>query len=204
MGGPKAFATWRGNTTTLTLSRSALLGVEVDLYPTEAKENEEYSNAKWDERWEPSDLWRIRPDHTSSRADLDGMWFPPDRKVTDWESFDRNVQRLFTSLAADMPVLHPHATSIIWVIVSADEQILAAQGWFEATRSRVETKNGDELEFRDFPPGPAAAEEIVKLTQAVVRTVAETPDGLRYYAFAPSTPQALMDFRLGLADSVNR
>ncbi|WP_433725916.1 hypothetical protein ACQP0C_31695 [Nocardia sp. CA-129566] len=132
------------------------------------------------------------------------MWFPSDPKATDWESFDRNVQRLFASLAADLPMLHPHATGIVWVIVPADEQGFVAQGWFEATRSRVETIEGGEIVFRDFPPGVAAAEEINAITRAAVRVAAETPNGLRYYAFGTAKPQRLMDVRLGLADSVDR
>ncbi|MFQ6397553.1 DUF6301 family protein [Nocardia sp. KC 131] len=207
VGGPNAFATWRRSATTLMLSRSARLGtglLEMDLLPTEAKENADYSNAKWDEDWEPLECWRIRPDDTTSRADIDGMWLASDPKATDWTSFDRNVQRLFSSLATDLPVLHPYATAIVWVIVPADEQGFVAQGWFEATRSRVETKEGGETVFRDFPPGVAAAEEIIAITQAAVRVAAEAPDGLRYYAFATAKPQCLMDFRLGLADSVDR
>lgn len=55
----------------------------------------------------------------------------------------------------------------------------------------METIEGGEIAFRDFPPGVAAAEEIIAITRAAVRVAAEAPDGLRYYAFAIPKTAAL-------------
>ncbi|AHH18543.1 hypothetical protein NONO_c37590 [Nocardia nova SH22a] len=203
VGGPHAFATWRRGPITLTLSRlEPRLGsaqIEFVLRPTEAVENEDYTHSQWDELWEPSWWWRVRPDRDADRSDIVGMYTPGAPLVRDWEAFDERLDKVFGSLGADLPCIFRFATTVVWAITTDTRPGFVAQGWFSGAECRVETHDNDEIVFRDFPPGRASAEQIATIVKAVVHEEVDSPQQLRYYAFTPSTPQQLWDFRLGLA-----
>ncbi|MFI6865888.1 DUF6301 family protein [Nocardia sp. NPDC050406] len=205
VGGPGALATWRRGPVTVTLSRRlAWLGsgsLELALRPTEATENEDYTWSEYDEQWEPAFRWRVRPDRDADRSDISGMYFPGAPRSRDWDDFEERLDDVFGSLGADLPVLFRFATTIVWVITQETDPGFVAQGWFSGTEARVEVRDASdgEIAFYDFPPGRAGAEQVVALVKAAVRAVVDTPERLRYYAFASSKPQQLWDLRLGLA-----
>ncbi|WP_280368358.1 hypothetical protein [Nocardia wallacei] len=43
------------------------------------------------------------------------------------------------------------------------------------------------------------AEQVAVIVRAAAQSAVDSPERLRYYAFTPSAPQQLWDFRLGLA-----
>lgn len=203
VGGPYAFATWRRGAITLTLSRRETWlsagSVEFALRPTEAVENEDYTYSKWDELWEPSYWWRVRPDRNADRSDVVGMYTPGAPRALDWEAFDERLDQVFGSLGADLPFVFRFATTVVWVITTDADSGFVAQGWFSGDECRVEIHEGEEIVFREFPPGRSGAQEVTKIVKSAVRQVVDSPERLRYYAFVPSAPQQLWDFRLGLA-----
>ncbi|MBF6135082.1 hypothetical protein IU501_18995 [Nocardia otitidiscaviarum] len=202
VGGPHAFATWRRGPITLTLSRrERWLGsayLELALRPTEAVETEDYIYSEWDELWEPSYLWRVRPDYGADRSDIVGMYTPGVSLVRDWGAFDEQLDRVFGSLGADLPYIFRFATSVVWVITDTQQPGFLVQGWFAGDSCRVETYEGEAIVFRDFPPGRTSAKQIAAIVKAAVRSEVDSPERLRYYAFTPRAPQQLWDFRLGL------
>ncbi|WP_225726935.1 MULTISPECIES: DUF6301 family protein [unclassified Nocardia] len=200
VGGPDAFTTWRRTANTLTLSRSQAW-VMFEVRPTEATENEDASDCEWDDGWEPAQYWSVRPDVTIGRDDIDGMWHAPTPTVTEWDSFDSNLSRLFASIGADLPLLSRFTNTIVWVIMAEGITGFVAQGWFSARRNRVEVIEHGDIVFRDYPPGRAGTEQIAEITMAAVRTAADSPRQLRYYAFATKNPQHLWTFRLGITES---
>ncbi|WP_194838453.1 DUF6301 family protein [Nocardia sp. XZ_19_369] len=200
VGGPEAVATWRRRDTTLTLSREVSHGrgsMVVELKPTAASENEDAYYSEWDQEWIPAEYWRIRPNPNSS-SDLEGMWFPGTRAATDWETFDKNLYTLFISLGVDLPVLGEYVPSITWVIMAAGVDGYVAQGWFSPTQICLEIVEDIGVVCRAYPPGRDSAEQVAELTQAALHAAADSPQALRYYAFAPAQ---LWDFRLGIAES---
>ncbi|WP_159080785.1 DUF6301 family protein [Nocardia suismassiliense] len=203
VSGPGAIVTWRRHDTTLMLSRDLSRGsgaLVVELSPTAAMENEIAFYSEWSEDGVPGEYWRVRPDRTAERTDLEGMWFPGTRDADDWDTFNSNLGEVFISLGEDLRVLGPYAPSITWVITADGADGFIAQGWFSPTGSRVETLEGGEIVFRDYPPGRDGAEQILRITRAALRTAVDAPHSLRYYAFAQA-PQQLWDFRLGIAES---
>ncbi|MEC3919361.1 DUF6301 family protein [Nocardia sp. CDC160] len=203
VGGPHAFATWRRGPNTLTLSRSeSWMGsgtIELALRPTEAVENKDYVYANWDELWEPSYFWRVRPDRDADRSDLVGMYTPGVPPMRDWESFDAQLDRVFGSLGADLPYIFRFATTVVWVITTDTRPGFVAQGWFSGDECRVEVHEGEEIVFRDFPPGRRGAKQVAAIVKAATRAEVDSPERLRYQAFTPHSSQQLWDFRLGLA-----
>lgn len=203
VGGPHAFATWRRGPITLTLTRrepwlsESYIGLA--LRPTEAVENEDYTYSKWDELWEPSYWWRVRPDRNADRSDIVGMYTPGAPLVRDWEAFDERLDKVFGSLGADLPCISRFATTVVWVITTDTQPGFVAQGWFSGDECRVETHEGEEIVFRDFPPGRTGAKQVAVIVKAAAQSEVDSPERLRYYAFTPSAPQQLWDFRLGLA-----
>lgn len=203
VGGPHAFATWRRGPITLTLSRRTYGWgsgeVQLELTPTQAAENEDYTYSKYDELWEPSYWWRVRPDRNADRSDVIGMYTPGEQLLTEWEQFDRRLESVFGSLGADLPYIFRFAATLVWVITSVSDTRFIAQGWFSADECHVETYEAGEIVFRDFPPGRSGAEGVTGIVKSAVREAVDSPEQLLHYAFVPSAPQQLWDFRLGLA-----
>ena len=201
VGGPPASATWRRPAVTITVSRDTdtRFGIlDVQIEPTAARENETYYYCRWDDTWKPSERWRIRPEASTRRPDLRDMCYPHSPEATDWETFDDYLSTAFASLAADLPALAPYATSVVWVILAEGDEAFIAQGWFETTRARVETHEDGQIVFRDYPPGRSAAEQITAITTEALHAAADSPQQLRYYAFATPADQRLLDLHLGI------
>ncbi|WP_157762516.1 DUF6301 family protein [Nocardia yamanashiensis] len=205
VGGPHAFARWRGPEAIFTLSRElaqpARLRFEVQ--PTEATEQEAYLNQKWSEDWIPDACWSVVPDREdeSLRTAMDFEWPGAERQVTDWSDFEYFLKTLFHSMAADMPQLHPHAGCVVWSLGTghaADGWL--AQGWFRDTDCRLEFQEPEGLPcMLDFPPGAASGDRIAEAVLATLHGHGiTTPDQLWCHAFAAGQPQHLWSLRTGL------
>jgi len=127
------------------------------------------------------------------------MLYPHSPQAADWQTLDDYLTTAFGSLGADLPALAPYATSVVWVIMAEPGEGFVAQGWFATTRSRVETHEDGQIVLRDYPPGRAAAEQITAITIEALHAAADSPQQLRYYAFATSD-QRLLDLHLGITE----
>lgn len=206
VGGPRTFATWRRADTTVTLSRQLWEGsgcVQLELVPTRAREHEERARAAANSGWVASESWRARPESDSGDADLDGLWRAPTRRALEWDLFDRFADDLFTSLGADLLLLRPYVCMVAWVIVAGEPASLVAQGWFDAREYLVETWEGGEKVYREYVPGRAGGWQIAEVVGRVARAVVDSPERLRYWAWAfdHDGNDRLWDFRLGITYS---
>jgi hypothetical protein len=200
VGGPGAFALWRRPDTTLRLARRLRQEHEVivaSVEPTDAVEKETARFAKFGEDWQPEYRWLIEPDPGAEQARaLAGMTTYRHSEVEDFSSLATTLWELFGSLTADLPVLHPYASGVVWTI-DAGEEAWLAQGWFAHDVCHLEL--GGTTGQVDLPPGLDSARRIVALVMRCVRSSGVTsPRQLRHTAFASQKPQRLVASGLGL------
>lgn len=204
VGGPDAVARWRRPDVTMTVSRRIFCGkgeVKLSIVPTEPTEDNEYLMARGDPTYEPSEHWYVRPVPGSANDKaLNGMMFYPHPSVADWAELRERLRTLFGSLAADLPVLRPYVSDIVWVLAHLNGDWLA-QGWFNPDEVHLElAPSGTKL---DLPPGLDNGVQVAEATVEALRTAAGSPSELRYEAFATGRQIAYLD-GFGLTHVENR
>ncbi|WP_068006257.1 DUF6301 family protein [Nocardia pseudobrasiliensis] len=205
VGGPGALAIWRRPDTTLTLSRDLRnSSITVQLTPTEPTER--YVHWQWDcdDDWRAEERWLVCPDveNPVSGAALKQMWGHPEQGgMGDSVRLERDVVELFTSLGADLPVLHPYATKVVWIVQGPADGFV--QGYFCADERicRVESwARGEQTRSQEFPlgfDGGARAAAIV-LAALGEPPLANRLEELRCEAWAEPKPQRLWTIRFGI------
>jgi hypothetical protein len=195
VGGPGAFARWRRQDTTVVVQRTVhadTARVALSVVPTSASENDDYRRGNYDPDYAPEYRWRVRSE-PGSAADktLLGMYSFPRGFAVDWPTLRANLRALFGSLAGDIPVLHPYASGVVWVLSRQDEpEGFLAQGWFAPDESHLEIPPDT---FDTRPPGREHGVALADLTADALEATVASPRQLRYNAFANVKPQILDD-----------
>ncbi|MGW4244761.1 DUF6301 family protein [Nocardia sp. NPDC004722] len=204
VGGPDAFAKWRYTDTTIELTREQGGSADVTLAvrPTHAHEWEEGRNQEYGDYGEDwvGKLWELQPD-TELTAALGGSMHYPEPNAEDWEELGWNLERIFTSFAADLPVLDPYGTEVAWSIKQVGVAEGLARGWFSPSGGMLELRRGGQWEQRMYPAGAEAGRTIAALTLAALRdSPAKSPADLEVKAEATQSPQRLNDVRFGIGE----
>ncbi len=205
VGGPGALAIWRRADTTLTLSRDLRhSSITVQLTPTEPTER--YAHWQWDcdEQWRAEERWLVCPDAEDPGllAALDQLWGHPEQGgISDSARLERDVVELFTSLGADLPVLHPYATKVVWIVEGPADGFV--QGYFCAVERicRVELwAQGERTRSEEFPLGSDGGARAAATVLAALREppLADRLEELRCEAWAEPKPQRLWTIRFGI------
>ncbi|MFE3187734.1 DUF6301 family protein [Nocardia sp. NPDC059240] len=202
VGGPDAFAKWRYTDTTVELTREQGGSADITLTvrPTHAAEWEEGRNQEYGEYGEDwaGHLWELQPD-TDLTAALGGSMHYSEPNAQDWDELGWNLERIFTSLAADLPVLAPYGTEVAWAIKQVGAPDGLARGWFSPTGGMLELMRGGQWEQRMYPAGAEAGRKIAGMTIAALRdSPAKSPGDLEVKAEATQPPQRLNDVRFGI------
>ncbi|MFE6919668.1 DUF6301 family protein [Nocardia sp. NPDC057663] len=202
VGGPDAFAKWRYTDTTIELSRDfGLLGaVMLSVRPSHAYEWEEGRDQEYGEYGEDwvGKLWQLQPDVDLTYA-LGGSMYYPEPPAEDWEELGWNLEQVFASLAADLPVLDPFATEVGWAIKRTRGAEAIARGWFAPQGGMLEVARDGVWEQQLYPSGAEAGRAIAAATIAAIRAGgAKSPRELTVTAQATRPPQRLNDIRFGI------
>ncbi|MGX1808713.1 DUF6301 family protein [Nocardia sp. NPDC055321] len=209
VGGPDATAIWRRPDTTFTLSRSSLYSaVHLSIAPSEPTENLGYWEWKWSDDWRAPDRWQLFTDFENTEL-MNGVlgpnnWWGPEPHAADWPELESRITELFTSLAADLPLLRPHVSDLMWVLDRADAEPFV-QGFFSVEHGvcyfEAQDGAGTTLHTLTVPIGGEGGRELAAATVAALReTLPGLPEELRYRAWC-SGEQRLHSIRFGLPRS---
>ncbi|MEV0299468.1 hypothetical protein [Nocardia sp. NPDC050710] len=203
VGGPDARAIWRDNDTTVLLTRDLGSSISLAVFPTEPHEGREHWEWNWSD-WTAAECWLVAPDAEGTRYGFP-TWGYPEPLATSWPSLDDYIDALFLSLAADLPVLHPYATWVIWVITVADDPDAGfLQGWFSPHDARMEYRHSADADLTtvNYPAGVAAGRSIAEVVKSELRALGvPSPDRLTLSAWSSPEPQQIHTIRLGLEGS---
>lgn len=204
VGGPDAFAKWRYSDTTVELARDTRDGDDLTLtvsptHATEWEASREGEYGEYGEDWFPP-LWQAQPD-VALGIMLAGTIHHTEPAAADWTEFGYHTERLFTSLAADLPVLEPYVTEIAWQLGPAGVPDGIVRGWFAPNGGMLEIRRGARWEQRLYAAGAAAGAEIAAATVEALRASgAASPRALRGEARTTRQPQALHTIRFAVGD----
>ncbi|MGW4117664.1 hypothetical protein [Nocardia sp. NPDC004711] len=199
VGGPGALAIWLRPDDIVTLGRSIRpLEVSLRIEPRGPRTVEREFDWEYDEDHQPAECWLAWPDE-ARRTEIGALGYKePDALTLD--ELDDHIDRLFLSLAVDLPVLHPLVPHAIWVLTLADEPEWVAQGFFASNaQSRLEVREDGGVRGQMFNHGVASARQIAAETKAAIRrSGAKYPSDLRFQAWLSPSKPGLQAFRLGL------
>lgn len=139
VGGPGAFARWRGEQLTVIVSHTAIgdrASVRLAVSPTKEIEIEEYRNSQH-LPGRPEHHWITMPDtDRPEHRTLLGMMVPEHPEPADLGELSEELRELFGSFARDLPLLHPYASDASFRIRGPNGDWLA-HGAFTHERVRV-------------------------------------------------------------------
>ncbi|MGV9835593.1 hypothetical protein ACWDUL_15560 [Nocardia niigatensis] len=199
VGGPGALAIWFRADDIVTLGRSIRpIQLSLRVEPRGPRMVEREFGWEYDEDHRPAECWLAWPDE-SRRTEVGVLGYKEPDAVT-LDELDDHIDRLFLSLAVDLPVLHPLVPHAIWVLTLADEPEWVAQGFFASNaQSRLEVRDEGGVRGQMFNHGVAAARQIADETKAAIRrSGAKYPSDLRFQAWLSPSKPGLQAFRLGL------
>lgn len=197
VGGPDAQAIWRLGDTITTLGRGVQpAAVWLHIEPMAARDAADLDAFERGDL-EPYCSWLVWPDE-SRRHDV-GVIAEKESPALSLTQFDTNIDRLFESLNGDLPLLHPHATYVLWQLTSVEGRI--AQGWFCANvQHGVEIYEDGDVRVQMYPHGPSVGRDIAAATKAAVRAhgITEPSRELRFHTWLTPKSAGLQVVRLGL------
>ncbi|MEV6102593.1 DUF6301 family protein [Nocardia sp. NPDC051981] len=214
VGGPGAKSMWEIDGSRITLSRDLSAGSDtaglylsvIDAYPHDGLVEWEWENSE-DDEWPledaPDDYWYLFPnslDESPTVSKYPGF-DQTEPRARSWVQLDDYLHPLFESLTADLPLLHPYASTAEWTIgYRNDPQGWITRGQFTHTGSRLEVHGpGDTIEATEFPPGPESGIHIAMKVNEVLRASgAENPEKLWCEYRSSAAHQDLPSFRTGL------
>ena len=195
VGGPGAFARWRGTPLTVIVSREQYrhdaARVELTVTPTEVIEAEEYRSGEYDPDWRPDHRWTAWPDVDAPEHEaLTGMMSLPRPPATDLDELGGNLRALFGSFAADLALLHPYASSACFRITRPNGEWLV-DGTFTRDRATVRVGNAPS---ESFPLDGAHTGRTIadRVMGAVAAAGIRAPEQLRGHTWS-ATPAEHLD-----------
>ncbi|WP_297612189.1 TY-Chap domain-containing protein [Nocardia sp.] len=198
VGGPGALAIWRGPQTTLTLSSTSWLSLDIE--PTEPTESYRYWEWKWGDDWSADDAWMVVPNMRDTRFGLP-QWWHPEPAASTWADFEDHLDTLTHSLLTDLPLLHPYATEITWSLSAPTSR--SVQCWFSPDGVRVGTWRTGESDWTTtiFSTGLESADAASDAIKTAVRGLdVASPTDLRLDASCRTGRQRLATIRLGVRE----
>jgi hypothetical protein len=196
VGGPGAFARWRGKPLTVIVSHRALrttARVRLTVTPTDAIEREEYSHSNYTPGWTPDYRWTTMPDTDApANAALGGMMTYPYPPAETLDQLGSDLRELFASFAADLPLLHPYASDASFRIFGAHGAWLA-DGVFTHERASVAVGSANAPRETFALDGPATGATIATRVMDALRAAGITsPDQLSGSVWS-ATPAERLD-----------
>ncbi|MCO1654837.1 TY-Chap domain-containing protein [Pseudonocardia humida] len=183
VGGPAAFARWRGDPLTVIVSHRPgrdTATVAMTVTPTDVIEAEEYRSSSIDPVQPPDHHWTTWPDTDApEHRSLHGMMSFPRPPATDLDELGRNLRELFGSFTADLPLLHPYAGGACVRILGPTGEWLA-DGAFTRDGARLRVGGGN-APSESFPLDGARTGTVIadRVMAALAAAGVEKPGQLR-------------------------
>jgi type III secretion system-like peptide-binding chaperone len=200
VGGPGAYARWRGDPLTVIVSRRPPLGrrrdtaaVELTVTPTDVIETEEYRSGTYDPAWRPEHRWTTDPDTDApEHRTLGGMTAFPHPPAADLAELGDNLRELLGSLTADLPLLHPYASSACLRVLHRSSGEWLADCAITADRARVRV-GGSSAPLESVPlDGSRTGAEIAgRIMDAVAAAGVEALDRLSVLVWSATPAERL-------------
>lgn len=182
VGGPGAFARWRGKPLTVIVSHRAILTtarIRLTVTPTDAIEGEEYSHSNYTPGWTPDHRWTTMPDTDApENATLVGMMTYTYPLADTLDQLGSDLRELFGSFATDLPLLYPYASDASFRIFGAQRTWLA-NGAFTHERASVAVGSANAPRETFALDGAATGEAVAtRVMDALTAAGIASPDQL--------------------------